>query len=935
MATSPNSTQITPPRVPITDDRTGAMSREWYRWFYSLYNITGAGAGIIPVASGGTGLNTIPANGQLLIGNGTGYALNTLGTGSGISVTNGAGTISIANTGVLSNLAGTGISVSSATGNVTISNTGVLSFAGGTTGLTPATATTGAITLAGTLAIANGGTNGSSTPTAGAVPYGTGTAYAFTAAGTVGQVLTSNGAGVPTWTTPSTSSGTVTSVGQTFTGGIVSVTGSPITTSGTLALTVAGTSGGIPYFSSSSAWASSAALTQYGVVYGGGAGAAPVATAAGTTGQVLTANTGAAPTWGTISAGTVTSVGLSAPAIFTVTGSPVTTSGTLTLTYSGTALPTTSGGTGSTSLFTSNGVAYASSTTVLSTGSTLIFDGTNLGVGITPLVRLHVGGDTAVEMRAETSSSTAGDANVLLIGGRNTDAQLGRIRYYNKVSGSNVELARVQSSRDGADDAANLQLYTRATGGTITERLRITSAGGISFGSSGTAYGTTGQLLTSAGNAAPTWTSTTGSGNVVLGTSPTLVTPLLGTPASGIASNMTVDGTDAVGFRNVPMNNSPSGQSANYTTVLADSGKFIFHPSSDANARTFTIPANASVAYPIGTQLTFINMSAQSLTIAITTDTLYAAGSGSTAPKILNQYGVATATKMTATTWVISGAGLNIIPSSVTYLVVAGGGGSGTGASAQAGAGGAGGFLTGSLSVAGATSYTVTVGGGGAENTNGTNSVFSSVTSTGGGKGGSNTNTLTNGSTGGSGGGGSGSGFTGRAGGAGTAGQGNAGGLGILFGGSTGGGCGGGGGAGAVGADGVGNVGGNGGVGLANPIVGSTIGQNVAGTYYLAGGGGGTNRLSSGAAVGTGGNGGGGAGQPSTGGTNGTANTGGGAGGGQAAGGGIGGSGVVILAYPATLSDLTSIGVGLTYTKTTLSGNTVYTFTAGTGLISW
>jgi hypothetical protein len=47
------------------------------------------------------------------------------------------------------------------------------------------------------------------------------------------------------------------------------------------------------------AWASSGALTQYGVVYGGGAGATPVATAAGTTGQVLTANTGGAPTWAT------------------------------------------------------------------------------------------------------------------------------------------------------------------------------------------------------------------------------------------------------------------------------------------------------------------------------------------------------------------------------------------------------------------------------------------------------------------------------------------------------------------------------------------------------------------------------------------------------------------------------------------------------------
>jgi hypothetical protein len=147
--------------VPLTDERTGAVSREWYRWFYSLYNIVGGGLGVIPVASGGTGLSTIPTNGQLLIGNGTGYSLNTLGVGAGISVTNGTGTITVANTGVLSNIAGSGISVSSATGNVSINNTGVLSFSGGTTGLTPTAATSGVVTLAGTLAIANGGTGAS------------------------------------------------------------------------------------------------------------------------------------------------------------------------------------------------------------------------------------------------------------------------------------------------------------------------------------------------------------------------------------------------------------------------------------------------------------------------------------------------------------------------------------------------------------------------------------------------------------------------------------------------------------------------------------------------------------------------------------------------------------------------------------------------------
>lgn len=76
--------------------------------------------------------------------------------------------------------------------------------------------------------------------------------------------------------------GAVSSVAQTFTGGIVSVTGSPITGSGTLALTVAGTSGGVPYFSSGTTWASSAALAANALVIGGGAGVAPATTTTGT-----------------------------------------------------------------------------------------------------------------------------------------------------------------------------------------------------------------------------------------------------------------------------------------------------------------------------------------------------------------------------------------------------------------------------------------------------------------------------------------------------------------------------------------------------------------------------------------------------------------------------------------------------------------------------
>lgn len=84
-------------------------------------------------------------------------------------------------------------------------NTGILKIRQAaitkTIAYTDSTITGNAANVTGTVAIANGGTNGSATPTAGAVPYGTGTAFGFTAAGTSGQYLTSAGAGVPTWTT--------------------------------------------------------------------------------------------------------------------------------------------------------------------------------------------------------------------------------------------------------------------------------------------------------------------------------------------------------------------------------------------------------------------------------------------------------------------------------------------------------------------------------------------------------------------------------------------------------------------------------------------------------------------------------------------------------------------------------------------------------------
>ncbi|RIZ67066.1 MAG: hypothetical protein D0531_01110 [Methylococcales bacterium] len=110
-----------------------------------------------------------------------------------------SGTITANTTNVLT--IGTGLSGTSFNGStaVTIANTGVLSFSAGTTGFTPSTATTGAITLGGTLGLSNGGTNASLTAVAGAVPYSTASALALTAAGTTGQVLTSQGTSAPIW----------------------------------------------------------------------------------------------------------------------------------------------------------------------------------------------------------------------------------------------------------------------------------------------------------------------------------------------------------------------------------------------------------------------------------------------------------------------------------------------------------------------------------------------------------------------------------------------------------------------------------------------------------------------------------------------------------------------------------------------------------------
>jgi hypothetical protein len=79
----------------------------------------------------------------------------------------------------------------------------------------------------------------------------------------------------------------------------------------------------------------------------------------------------------------------------------------------------------------------------------------------------------------------------------------------------------------------------------------------------------------------------------------------------------------------------------------------------DTSFTTLTIPANASVAFPIGTAITIVNdQGTASISIAITSDTLVLATTGSTGTRTVGTYGMVTIYKVAATRWIINGVGL-------------------------------------------------------------------------------------------------------------------------------------------------------------------------------------------------------------------------------------------------------------------------------------
>lgn len=239
----------------------------------------------------------------------------------------------------------------------------------------------------------------------------------------------------------------------------------------------------------------------------------------------------------------------------------------------------------------------------------------------------HAGATSAVTFKA------AGQSGVTVAVGEKAFV------YYNGtdyVKVSSIGSTGILSPVGGGTGVANNVASTLTISGSFATTLTVSATTGVTLP-------TTGTLATLAGSETLS--------------NKTLTAPILGTPASGNLGSCTQDGTNTVGFLNIPQN----AQTGNYTMVLADSGKHIYH-ASGAGAAAYTIPAASSVAYPLGTAITFVNLSATSITIAITTDTMYLAKDGTTGTRTLAQYGSATAIKVSGVSssgiWLISGSAL-------------------------------------------------------------------------------------------------------------------------------------------------------------------------------------------------------------------------------------------------------------------------------------
>lgn len=369
-----------------------------------------------------------------------------------------------------------------------------------------------------------------------------------------------------------------------------------------------------------------------GVIYGNSTSALQV-TSAGTTGQILAANTSSAPNFQGISAvldnlgatrGQVFYRGASAWTVLNPgsAGEVLTTGGagadpTWTA-VAGTGTVTSidvSGGT--TGLSTSGGPVTSSGTITLA--GTLV--AANGGTGLASYSQ----GDLLYASAGTTISKLAKDTNAT--------------RY----------LSNTGSSNNPAWAQVNV-----ANG--VTGTLPVSNGGtGLATLTANAIYKGNGTSAIAASSLTDDGSTVTSAVPFTVGTSNAITA---GTIELGNASDTTISRASAgvIAVEGVPLySNIPqNSQSVDYTLVLSDAQKDIYQTGA---SKTITIPENASVAFPIGTVVSFTSAS-NAVTIAITSDTLIMAGTGSTGSRSLAANSMATAKKITSTSWMIAGVGL-------------------------------------------------------------------------------------------------------------------------------------------------------------------------------------------------------------------------------------------------------------------------------------
>jgi hypothetical protein len=299
-----------------------------------------------------------------------------------------------------------------------------------------------------------------------------------------------------------------------------------------------------------------------------------------------------------------------------------------------------------------------------------IADDGNVGIGTaSPTVKLDVignanfgasiltgtgvsTGDVQLELGANRSGN--GLAYVDLHSAAGGDFQARIIRY----AGANGGMDIIQSGTGGMvitnEGNADTVFKTNAL-----ERMRIDSSGNVGIGtSSPSTYGKfavagTGVVLSNivgdnTGEGQLIYHNVTAGRISVAGAFPLIFQTNSNerfriTSTGGITSS---DLSDAVGYKGLPQN----AKTASYTLALSDMGKHI-----SITTGGVVIPANGSVAFPIGSTIVIYNDSASTQNITITTDTLRLAGTATTGTRSLAQRGLATCVKVLATEWVVSG----------------------------------------------------------------------------------------------------------------------------------------------------------------------------------------------------------------------------------------------------------------------------------------